>query len=110
MVKIADGQVANRPIYVVVGVTVDGERDILGLRAVPVEGAKFWHQVLTEVRNRGVADDFQPPARDVGMTQTDNLTETNQPEQPGNDWVRSTRSTAWRPGPVVRCGVGGYDL
>ncbi len=31
VVKIRDGQVANRPIYVVVGVTVDGERDILGL-------------------------------------------------------------------------------
>ena len=48
---------ANRPIYVVVGVTVDGERDILGLWAgTGGEGAKFWQQVLTEVRNRGVAD------------------------------------------------------
>ena len=57
VVKIRDGQVANRPIYVVVGVTVDGERDILGLWAgTGGEGAKFWHQVLTEVRNRGVAD------------------------------------------------------
>ena len=57
VVKIRDGQVANRPIYVVVGVTVDGERDILGLWAGSGgEGAKFWHQVLTDVRNRGVAD------------------------------------------------------
>ena len=56
-VKIRDGQVANRPIYVVVGVTVDGERDILGLWAGDCgEGAKFWHHVLTEIRNRGVAD------------------------------------------------------
>src|SRR5512142_2680768 len=57
VVKIRDGQVANRPIYVVVGVTVDGERDLLGLwGGTGGEGAKFWHQVLTEVRNRGVAD------------------------------------------------------
>jgi transposase-like protein len=56
MVKVRDGQVANRPIYVV-GVTVTGERDILGLWAGDGgEGAKFWLQVLTEVKNRGVAD------------------------------------------------------
>jgi transposase-like protein len=56
-VKIRDGQVANRPIYCAVGVTVDGERDILGLWAgVGGEGAKYWLQVLTELKNRGVGD------------------------------------------------------
>jgi transposase-like protein len=56
-VKIREGQVANRPIYVAVGVTVDGERDILGLWAGEGgEGAKYWHHVLTEIKNRGVAD------------------------------------------------------
>ncbi|MFJ4651024.1 IS256 family transposase [Nocardia sp. NPDC088792] len=56
-VKIRDGQVANRPIYVVIGVTTAGERDILGLWAGDGgEGAKFWLQVLTELKNRGVAD------------------------------------------------------
>ncbi|MFF3229129.1 IS256 family transposase [Nocardia suismassiliense] len=56
-VKIRDGQVANRPIYVVIGVTVNGERDILGLWAGDGgEGAKFWLAVLTEIKNRGVAD------------------------------------------------------
>lgn len=56
-VKIRDGQVANRPIYVVLGVTVDGERDVLGLWAGDgAEGAKYWLQVLTEIKNRGVAD------------------------------------------------------
>ncbi|MGW0357765.1 IS256 family transposase [Nocardia nova] len=56
-VKIRDGKVANRPVYVVVGVTTGGERDILGLWAGEGgEGAKFWLQVLTEIRNRGVAD------------------------------------------------------
>jgi transposase-like protein len=58
-VKIRDGQVANRPIYVALGVTVDGERDILGLWAGDHgdgEGAKYWLRVLTEIRNRGVID------------------------------------------------------
>jgi putative transposase len=58
-VKIRDGQVANRPIYVALAVTVDGTRDILGLWAGEHgdgEGAKYWLRVLTEVKNRGVAD------------------------------------------------------
>jgi putative transposase len=56
-VKIRDGQVANRPIYVAMAVTVDGERDILGLWAGDGgEGAKFWLHVLTEIKNRGVGD------------------------------------------------------
>jgi putative transposase len=56
-VKVRDGQVANRPIYVAVGVTVDGERDILGLWAGQGgEGAKYWLQVLTEIKNRGTED------------------------------------------------------
>ena len=56
-VKIREGKVANRPIYVVLGVTVAGERDILGLWAGDGgEGAKYWLQVLTEIKNRGVAD------------------------------------------------------
>ena len=57
MVKIRDGQVANRPIYTAIGVTVDGQRDILGLWAGQGgEGAKFWLAVLTEIKNRGVED------------------------------------------------------
>jgi putative transposase len=57
-VKIRDGgAVGSRPIYTAVGVTVDGERDILGLWAgTGGEGAKFWLHVLTEIKNRGVAD------------------------------------------------------
>jgi putative transposase len=57
VVKVRDGQVRNKPIYVVIGVTVHGERDILGLWAGDGgEGAKFWLQVLTELKNRGVQD------------------------------------------------------
>ena len=55
--KVRDGQVTNRPFYVVVGVTVDGRRDVLGIWAGEGgEGAKYWLQVLTEIKNRGVAD------------------------------------------------------
>ncbi len=56
-VKIRDGSVANRPVYVALAVTADGERDILGLWAGDGgEGAKYWLHVLTELKNRGVAD------------------------------------------------------
>lgn len=56
-VKIREGQVANRPIYVAIGVTVDGERDILGLWIGDGgEGAKYWAHVLTEIKNRGTKD------------------------------------------------------
>jgi putative transposase len=57
VVKIRESQVANKPIYVAIGVNVDGERDILGLWAGDGgEGAKYWLRVLTEIKNRGVAD------------------------------------------------------
>lgn len=56
-VKIRDGQVANRPIYVVLGINCEGERDVLGLWVgTGGEGAKHWMGVLAELRNRGVAD------------------------------------------------------
>jgi len=58
-VKIRDGQVANRPIYVALAVTVDGTRDVLGLWAGEHgdgEGAKYWLRVLTEIKNRGTTD------------------------------------------------------
>jgi len=58
-VKIREGQVANRPVYLALGVTVDGERDVLGLWAGEHgdgEGAKYWLRVLTEIKNRGVRD------------------------------------------------------
>ncbi|MGP4969165.1 IS256 family transposase [Glutamicibacter ardleyensis] len=56
-VKIRDGQVANRPIYVALAVTAEGNRDILGLWAGDGgEGAKYWLQVLTEIKNRGTED------------------------------------------------------
>lgn len=57
VVKVRDGQVRNTPFYVVMGVTVNGERDILGIWAGDgQEGARFWLQVFTELKNRGVED------------------------------------------------------
>ncbi len=59
VVKVRDGQVANRPVYAAIGVSLDGEKDVLGLWAGNGgEGAKFWMSVLTDLRNRGVKDVF----------------------------------------------------
>ena len=58
-VKIRDGNVANRPIYVALAVTCEGTRDILGLWAGEHgdgEGAKYWMRVLSEIKNRGTRD------------------------------------------------------
>ena len=56
-VKIREGgQVANRAVYVALGINLEGEKDVLGLWVADSEGAKFWLQVLTELQNRGVED------------------------------------------------------
>ena len=71
-VKIRDGAVANRPVYVVLGVTASGHRDILGLWAGEGgEGAKYWQTVLTEVRNRGVRDVLMPVCDGLGRLPDD---------------------------------------
>jgi putative transposase len=59
-VKVRDGQVANRPVYAAIGVDLEGHKDILGMWFGDGggESAKFWMVVLTELRNRGVADVF----------------------------------------------------
>lgn len=58
-VKIRDGNVANRPIYIALAVTIDGTREVLGLwggEHGDGEGAKYWQRVLSEIKNRGVND------------------------------------------------------
>jgi putative transposase len=59
-VKVRDGQVANRPFYAAIGVDLAGHKDVLGLWAGSGggESAKFWLQVLSELKNRGVEDVF----------------------------------------------------
>ena len=51
VVKVGDGQVRTTPFYVVVGVTMNGERDILGIWVGDgVEGVRFWLQIFSEVK------------------------------------------------------------
>jgi putative transposase len=56
-IKIRDGGVvANKAAHVVIGVDIDGIKQVLGIWIQQNEGAKFWHGVLTELRNRGCRD------------------------------------------------------
>jgi transposase-like protein len=58
-VKVREGTVANRPIYIALAVTTEGTRDLLGIWAGEAgdgEGAKYWLRILAEIRNRGVKD------------------------------------------------------
>jgi putative transposase len=84
VVKVRDGQVANRPIYAAIGVSLAGEKDVLGLWAgTGGEGAKFWMAVLTDLRNRGV--------RDVFFLVCDGL--KGLPDVVGNVWPLTTTQT-----------------
>lgn len=57
--KVRDsGQVRNKAVYLAIGVTVSGLKEVLGLWIAQTEGAKFWLQVVTELKNRGVQDIF----------------------------------------------------
>jgi putative transposase len=51
-----DGRVENRAVYVAIGITLEGQKEVLGLWTSANEGAKFWMNVLTEIRNRGTRD------------------------------------------------------
>jgi putative transposase len=53
-----EGRVENRAVYVAMGVTLEGKKEVLGLWSSGSEGAKFWLSILTELRNRGVRDIF----------------------------------------------------
>ena len=55
--KVRDGgHVRNKAIYLAIGITVTGLKEVLGLWIAQTEGAKFWLQVVTELKNRGVKD------------------------------------------------------
>ncbi len=59
MVKMRhEGRVENRAVYVAIGIDLEGKKDVLGLWTSANEGSKFWLQVLTDLRNRGVKDVF----------------------------------------------------
>jgi putative transposase len=57
VIKVRDKSgVQNKSVYIVVGVRVDGSKDVLGLWIQATEGAKFWLTILSELRQRGVED------------------------------------------------------
>ncbi len=59
VVKVHENKrVINKSVYVALGVTMEGTKDLLGLWISETEGAKFWLSVLTELNNRGVEDVF----------------------------------------------------
>jgi putative transposase len=54
----SQGRVVNKAIYIAFGVNLQGLKEVLGMWAADTEGAKFWMQVVTELKNRGVSDIF----------------------------------------------------
>ncbi len=57
VLKIRDGgTVQRKALYLALGVTLDGDRDVLGMWFQDTEGAKFWMQVLNDLKTRGVRD------------------------------------------------------
>lgn len=53
-----NGQVINKAVYLAIAVTMQGIKEVLGMWTAETEGAKFWLQVVTELKNRGVRDIF----------------------------------------------------
>lgn len=61
-----DGAIVNKAAYMVIGIDLDGNKDVLGMWIGENESAKFWLSVLNDLRNRGV--------QDILITCVDNLT------------------------------------
>lgn len=58
-VKVRDaGAVKNKAVYLALGINLEGDKELLGIWIAQTEGAKFWLQVVTELKNRGVQDIF----------------------------------------------------
>ena len=53
-----EGKVCNRSVYLALGVTMEGQKELLGMWIAQSEGAKFWLGVITELKNRGIKDIF----------------------------------------------------
>lgn len=53
-----DGKIINKAAYIIIGVTIDGVKDVLGIWVGENESAKYWLSVLTDLKNRGVKDIF----------------------------------------------------
>ena len=53
-----DGTVINKSIFLALGINLEGQKELLGMWMAENEGAKFWLNVLTELKNRGLQDIF----------------------------------------------------
>ncbi len=53
-----NGHVGNKAVYLAIGITMEGVKEVLGMWVAETEGAKFWLQIVTELRNRGIQDIF----------------------------------------------------
>lgn len=51
-----EGRVANKSVYMAIGINLEGRKEVLGLWIADTEGAKFWLNIITELKNRGVHD------------------------------------------------------
>ncbi len=59
VVNVRENQrVITKALYLVLGVDLNGQKELLGMGIAQSEGAKFWLSVLTELQNRGVKDLF----------------------------------------------------
>jgi putative transposase len=54
----SNGHIINKAVYLAIGINLEGVKEVLGMWAAETEGAKFWLQVVTELKNRGVQDIF----------------------------------------------------
>jgi putative transposase len=61
-----NGKIVNKTIYLVIGLTQEGLKEVLGMWVAPTESASFWMSVLTDLKARGIED--------ILIASTDNLT------------------------------------
>lgn len=60
-----EGQIVSKAAYMIIGIDLDGQKDVLGMWIGESESAKFWLNILNELKNRGV--------KDILITSVDNL-------------------------------------
>ena len=105
VIKIRDGQaVRSFACYLAIGVNLEGDRDVLGMWFQETEGAKFWMQVLTDLKQRGVqrhADLLRRradrvPRGDRGDLPQDDRADVHRPPDPQQPQVRAPQASASR--------------
>lgn len=57
-IKVRDGSPRPKAVYIALAISIDGQKEVIGIWIAQTEGAKFWRQALTDLQNRGVQDIF----------------------------------------------------